>query len=84
MKEDEEVNSLQVEHKYIIIIKINTDSDKLADNAVVIDRVIEVNEVFKTIMAFVDYNTVLARDVVCSLEWAGIVEIRLAPIFITF
>ena len=58
MKADEDTEST-VEHKYIIINKINTEGDELADNAVVI----EVDDGNQD-----DYITVLARDVVHCLE----------------
>ena len=69
--EEEEGKVSKVEHKYIIIDKDNTETDKVADNAVVNG-------------SKVDYNTVLARDVACPLECEGMVELLLAPLFITF
>ena len=69
--EEEEGKVSKVEHKYIIIDKDNTDSDKVTDNAVVNG-------------SKVDYNTVLARDVACPLECEGIVELLLTPLSITF
>ena len=65
MKAEEDTESA-VEQTYIIINKIDTEGDELADNAVVI----EVDNGNQD-----DYNTVLARDVVHSLECAGMVEI---------
>ena len=65
VKAEEDTEST-VEQTYIIINKINTEGDELADNAVVI----EVDDGNQD-----DYNTVLARDVVCCLECAGMVEI---------
>lgn len=72
MKAEEDTES--AEHTYIIINKINTEGDELADKA----EVIEVDDGNQD-----DYNTVLARDIVCSLECAGMVEICLTLLFIT-
>ena len=72
----EEGTESAVELTYIIINKINTDVDKLADKEEVIG-VYDVNQ-------GVDYNAVLARDAVRFWEIAGMVEICLTLLLITF